>query len=79
VTIPSAALGDRAADGSYTVQVVGADGTTTQPRQVRIGLNDKTIAEVRSGLSAGERVVTGGIEAQATPAPSGPPGSPPGS
>jgi macrolide-specific efflux system membrane fusion protein len=64
VTIPSAALGVRAADGSHTVQVVGADGTT-QPRQVRIGLNDKTIAEVRSGLAAGERVVTGGLAGQA--------------
>jgi membrane fusion protein, macrolide-specific efflux system len=76
VTIPSAALGLRAADGSYTVQVVGADGTT-QPRQVRIGLNDKTIAEVRSGLSAGERVVTGGLEPAAAGS-SGPPGPPEG-
>jgi macrolide-specific efflux system membrane fusion protein len=74
VTIPSAALGVRAADGSHTVQVVGADGTT-QPRQVRIGLNDKTIAEVRSGLSAGERVVTGGLEPAAAGS-SGPPGPP---
>ncbi|MFE0757837.1 efflux RND transporter periplasmic adaptor subunit [Inquilinus sp. NPDC058860] len=75
VTIPSAALGARAADGSTTVQVVGADGTT-QPRQVRIGLNDKTIAEVRSGLSAGERVVTGGLEpaAAGSSVPPGPPG-----
>lgn len=74
VTIPSAALGIRAADGSHTVQVVGADGTT-QPRQVRIGLNDKTIAEVRSGLSAGERVVTGGL-GPAVAGASGPPGPP---
>lgn len=74
VTIPSAALGARAADGSQTVQVVGADGTT-QPRQVRIGLNDKTIAEVRSGLAAGERVVTGGLEPAAAGS-SGPPGPP---
>ncbi len=74
VTIPSAALGLRAADGSYAVQIVGADGTT-QPRQVRIGLNDKTIAEVRSGLSAGERVVTGGL-GPAVAGSSGPPGPP---
>jgi macrolide-specific efflux system membrane fusion protein len=74
VTIPSSALGLRAADGSYTVQVVGADGTT-QPRQVRIGLNDKTFAEVRSGLAAGERVVTGGL-GPAAAGSSGPPGPP---
>ena len=54
--IPSAALGARAADGSYSVQVRGADG---QPalRRITTGLDDQINVEVRSGLQLGEQVV----------------------
>ncbi|MDL2402089.1 efflux RND transporter periplasmic adaptor subunit [Rhizobium mayense] len=56
--IPSSALGAKAADGSYSVQVVAADGRQTS-RKITIGLNNNVTAEVRSGLSEGERVVIG--------------------
>ncbi|MFG1401537.1 efflux RND transporter periplasmic adaptor subunit [Xanthobacter sediminis] len=58
LTIPSAALGARARDGSYTVRVLGADGQVAD-RAVEIGLNNKNRAEVKSGLKEGEKVVTG--------------------
>lgn len=56
--IPSAALGDKGRDGSYRVQVVGADGRP-QPRKVTIGLNNNASAEVKTGLRQDERVVVG--------------------
>ena len=55
--VPAVALGPRNADGSYTVRVV--EGDNISPRKVEIGLNDKVIAEVRSGLQKGDKVVTG--------------------
>lgn len=55
--VPAVALGPRNADGSYTVRVV--EGDQISPRKVEIGLNDKVIAEVRSGLQKGDKVVTG--------------------
>ncbi|QTL02931.1 efflux RND transporter periplasmic adaptor subunit [Aquabacter sp. L1I39] len=70
--IPAAALGARAGDGSYEVRVLAADGTLTA-RRVEIGLNDKVMAQVRSGLALGERVVTG-ERTGATTTRSGPPG-----
>ncbi|WMJ68711.1 efflux RND transporter periplasmic adaptor subunit [Stenotrophomonas sp. 24(2023)] len=56
LTIPSAALGARAADGSYTVQVPGADGRPAT-RRITTGLDDQIKVEVRSGLKEGEQVV----------------------
>jgi macrolide-specific efflux system membrane fusion protein len=77
--MPSAALGERARDGSYTVQVAGPDGRP-QPRKVQIGLDNQAMAEVRSGLREGERVVVGEADASKTvttqtrgPGPGGPP------
>ncbi|WP_336800177.1 efflux RND transporter periplasmic adaptor subunit [Kaistia sp. MMO-174] len=67
LTVPAVALGPRNADGSYTVRVVEGDKIT--PRKVEIGLNDKVIAEVKSGLKAGDKVVTG--EGSATASASG--------
>lgn len=58
LTIPSAALGATGADGARTVRVMGADGVVS-PRQVEIGLDDKSTAEVLSGLTQGEKVVIG--------------------
>ncbi len=76
--IPSAALGAIGQDGRYTVRVVvdtpaSAPGAAVQERQVRIGLNNRTQAQVLDGLRLGERVVT----SMAAPAsPSGPDGTP---
>nr|WP_255253463.1 efflux RND transporter periplasmic adaptor subunit [Stenotrophomonas sp. CC120223-11] len=56
LTIPSAALGARATDGSYSVQVRGADGQPA-PRRITTGLDDQINVEVRSGLQQGEQVV----------------------
>ena len=56
LTIPSAALGARAGDGSYSVQVRGADGRAVA-RRIAIGLDDQIQVEVHSGLKQGEQVV----------------------
>ncbi|MBI1203241.1 MAG: efflux RND transporter periplasmic adaptor subunit [Rhodopseudomonas sp.] len=75
LTIPVAALGARGQDGSYAVKVVGSDGAIAT-RQVRIGLDDKITAQVLSGLTQGERVVTG-EKTSATTTSSRVPGGPP--
>ncbi|MGO4265951.1 MULTISPECIES: efflux RND transporter periplasmic adaptor subunit [unclassified Stenotrophomonas] len=69
LTIPPAALGARAGDGSYTVQVRGADGRAVA-RRITIGLDDQIQVEVRSGLKEGEQVVLAqaGDEDAAAPA-----------
>ncbi|MGQ9365723.1 efflux RND transporter periplasmic adaptor subunit [Azospirillum sp. ST 5-10] len=74
LTIPSAALGERDAQGRYLVQVMEPDGRTA-PRAVEIGLNDMVTAEVRAGLREGERVVVARLPsaAGATPTRRGPP------
>jgi membrane fusion protein, macrolide-specific efflux system len=61
--IPSAALGPAGRDGRYAVQVLAdpaanGAGWPAQVRQVRIGLNNRTQAQVLEGLALGERVVT---------------------
>jgi RND family efflux transporter MFP subunit len=56
LSIPSEAL--RGTTGNYSVLVVGADGTpATTP--VTVGLITSSAAEIKSGLTAGEVVVTG--------------------
>jgi membrane fusion protein, macrolide-specific efflux system len=75
LTISSSALGAKNSDGSYTVQVIGADGKT-QPRNVMIGLNNKTSAEVKSGLEKGERVVIGQASTSSSSSPGGRPRRP---
>jgi len=56
MTIPAAAL--RGTTGNYTVLILTADGTpTAQP--VQVGLVTNTTAEIKSGLSVGQQVVTG--------------------
>jgi macrolide-specific efflux system membrane fusion protein len=75
LTVPAVALGPRNADGTYTVRVVEGDKITT--RQVEIGLNDKVIAEVRSGLQRGDKVVTGEGSASAPASGSRRMGGPP--
>lgn len=56
LTIPSAALGPVNADGTYPVKVL--NGNVVDTHTVAIGLNDGTNAEVKSGLSEGQMVVT---------------------
>lgn len=56
LTIPTAAL--NGANGAYAVQVLGANGAA-EIRQVTVGLVTSTLVEVKSGLSAGEAVITG--------------------
>ncbi len=56
MTVPAAAL--RGTAGNYSVLLLGADGTpTAQP--VQVGLITNTTAEIKSGLSDSEQVVTG--------------------
>lgn len=56
LTIPSRALSG--GGDNYTVRVVGADGTV-EVRAVTVGLVTDSLAEIQSGLSAGDAVVTG--------------------
>jgi RND family efflux transporter MFP subunit len=63
MTIPAAAL--RGDTGNYTVLVMGADGTpTAQP--VQVGLITNTAAEVKSGVTVGQEVITGVSNPQTT-------------
>lgn len=71
LTIPSAALGARAGDGSYTVQVRAADGRAVA-RRITIGLDDQIQAQVRSGLKEGEQVVLAQASDEAATAPARP-------
>ena len=57
-TIPASALDAKGADGAASVRVLTPAGTI-ETRAVEVGLNDRTLAEIRSGLALGERVVTG--------------------
>jgi macrolide-specific efflux system membrane fusion protein len=56
LTIPSRALSGTG--GSYAVRLVGADGSV-QTRSVSVGLVTDSLAEIKSGLAAGDAVVTG--------------------
>ncbi|MDR0254074.1 MAG: efflux RND transporter periplasmic adaptor subunit [Brucellaceae bacterium] len=56
--IPSPALSAPDKKGQVTVGIMGKDGTITQ-KTVETGLNDKVMVEIRSGLSEGDKVVTG--------------------
>jgi RND family efflux transporter MFP subunit len=61
LTVPAASL--RGTAGQYSVLVMGADGTpTAQP--VEVGLVTNTAAEIKSGLTEGQAVVTGVANAQ---------------
>lgn len=76
LTVPSSALQSREADGRYVVLVVAQDGSLER-RKVEIGLNDKITAEVLSGLSEGERVISGQRAAGASAASASRGGPPP--
>jgi macrolide-specific efflux system membrane fusion protein len=63
LAIPSRALTGSA--GSYTVRVVAADGSEST-RAVEVGLVTSSLAEIKSGLQAGELVVTGTSSSQSS-------------
>lgn len=63
LAIPSRALSGSA--GAYSVRVVATDGTVSV-RDVEVGLVTSSLAEIKSGLQAGERVVTGTSSSQNT-------------
>jgi RND family efflux transporter MFP subunit len=63
LAVPAAAL--RGAAGNYTVLVVTAAGTP-EARPVTVGLITSSLVEIKSGLNAGEVVVTGTSSTQRT-------------
>jgi len=56
--VPMRALGMRSTYGTYGVEVLLADGSV-ETRQVRVGLNDGSKAQIVEGVTVGERVVVG--------------------
>ncbi|HQZ11949.1 MAG TPA: efflux RND transporter periplasmic adaptor subunit [Devosia sp.] len=58
VTIPASVLTRQGPDGSYGVGVWNAAADKVEPRRITVGLNNKITAEVTSGLSDGDLVVT---------------------
>ena len=58
LTLPATALGRQTRDGRYTVRVLAANGQP-ETREIRVGLNDKVIAEVTEGLAEGDQVILG--------------------
>ena len=71
VTIPLTAVGPRDAKGQATVNVLGNDGKVAQ-RKITIGLTNHSLAEVKSGLKAGEKVIIGEAQIQNAAASKGP-------
>jgi len=63
VAVPAAAVSGT--NGQYVVRVLGADGQV-QSRSVEVGLITSSMAEIRSGLAAGDSVVTGTSADQVT-------------
>ena len=61
LTVPAEAL--RGTDGDYSVLLLGADGQP-QAQAVEVGLVTSTTAEITSGLTEGQAVVTGTSTAQ---------------
>lgn len=56
LTVPSEALAGTT--GNYTVRILGANGVP-QAQPVTVGLVTGTLAEIKTGLTAGQTVVTG--------------------
>ena len=74
LTVPTSAVSAAGAGGERSVEVVDADGAITK-RVVGVGLDDKVRTEIRSGLKAGERVISSRKSSDfAKTAPRRPPG-----
>jgi macrolide-specific efflux system membrane fusion protein len=56
VCVPATALGPKDREGRYLVRVLGQDGRPLD-RQVRVGINDGTQAQILEGVQAGEQVI----------------------
>ncbi len=67
LTVPSTAV-NAGKEGNF-VRVLKADGSVER-RRLEVGLDNKTTAEIRSGLEKGERVVVGEGAAQRQSSPS---------
>ena len=63
LAVPAAAL--RGSEGNYTVLVMSATGTP-ESKPVTVGLITSALVEIKSGLSAGDVVVTGTSSTQRT-------------
>jgi multidrug efflux pump subunit AcrA (membrane-fusion protein) len=61
IAVPAIALSG--ANGNYSVRVLTASGQV-EVRQVEVGLTTSSLAEIKSGLNAGEEVVTGSATAR---------------
>jgi membrane fusion protein (multidrug efflux system) len=60
VVVPEAALMQQGQDHFVALLVDGDDGLTVERKQVEIGTRQPGVVEIRSGLAAGNRVVTEG-------------------
>jgi membrane fusion protein, macrolide-specific efflux system len=58
LVIPASALDEKNPDGTYRVRTINSNNHVDE-KNVRIGLNNKIVAEVLSGLNKGERVIVG--------------------
>lgn len=63
LAIPARALAGSA--GAYRVRILAADGTVLT-RDVTVGLITSSLVEIKSGLQAGDRVITGTSSSQTT-------------
>jgi macrolide-specific efflux system membrane fusion protein len=77
LSVPVEAVSPADAAGQRFVEVIGPEGRPER-RRVETGLDDQVRIEIRSGLSAGERIIAGRKSAAATPAFRMPPPPPPG-
>jgi macrolide-specific efflux system membrane fusion protein len=67
LTVPSTALGPKGPDGLYPVRVLNKDGSVSEHR-LKIGLNNNSVAEVRStNLKPGDQVIIGAAGKPAAP------------
>jgi macrolide-specific efflux system membrane fusion protein len=73
LTMPASLLTKQGPDGSYIVDVWNKTTGQTEPRRVEIGLNNKVVAEVKSGLSEGDLLIDAAA-ARSTGAPGSPAG-----
>jgi macrolide-specific efflux system membrane fusion protein len=61
IAVPSIALSG--SNGNYSVRVLTADGQV-EVRAVEVGLMTSSLAEIKSGLNAGDEIVTGTVTAR---------------
>jgi macrolide-specific efflux system membrane fusion protein len=59
LTLSSGLLGRPGRDGDYLVQVYDPRTEVTEPRRIKVGLNNNINAEILDGLNEGDQVVSG--------------------